>query len=134
MSGEYVTLVNRTQKTVEGCWDSRIYQFAPGKHEVEKAKAIKFVDQNPVMGSEDPRTGNMIYKLGIEELYMDCSQLSTEFLSRFASEKWQTGEKWDRTKLTGARPSEIVPGDNGIYSGRDVAAALPLSSTFVDNR
>lgn len=127
---EFVTLVNRTQETVTGTFDGRQYEITPGKHEFEKVKAIKFVDQNPVMGSENPRTGNMIYKLGIPELRMDCSPLTPEFLARFSG----SVEKWDRTQLPGARPSEVVPGDNGIYSARDVASAQPLDSSFVANK
>lgn len=109
---EYVVLVNRTSKNLEGVWDGKVHIIKPGKNEFPKDKAIKFVEQNPVMGSEDPRTGQMTYKLGIEELHMPIEPLSDEFLAQFSG----SIEKWDRTKLTGARPSEVVPGDNGLYS------------------
>lgn len=126
---DFVTLVNRTDGVLEGLYDGRTHLIPPGKQEIEKFKAIKFVEQNPVMGSEDPRTGRMIYKLGIPELRMDCSPLKPVDLAPFKG----SIEKWDRTKLAGARPSEVVPGDNGIYSGRDVSTALPRDSSFVDN-
>lgn len=126
---EFVTVVNRTQETLTGTFDSRQYELTPGKHEFPRDKATKFVEQNPVMGSENPRTGDMIYKLGIEELRMDCSPLTPEFLARFQN----SVERWDRSRLDGARPSEIVAGDNGLYGNRaNVGQSLPASGSFVD--
>lgn len=125
---EYVTLVNRTDRPVEGVYDSRTHVFPPhAKVEVEKFKAVKFVDQNPVMGSENPRTGEMIYKMGIVELRMDCSPLSAEYLAQFEG----AIEKWDRSKLIGAKPSEAVPGIVSIYSSREASTPLPKETAFV---
>ena len=125
---ELVTLVNRTQSPLTGVWDSKSFVLAPGKHEYSLEKAERFKAQHPVMGSENPRTGDMIYKLGIVELRDPIDPLTPEFLAQFEG----AVEKWDRTKLTGSRPSEVVPGDNGIYSNRDVAANLPASTNFVN--
>ena|SRR3990172_5832414 len=128
MANEYVTLKNRTNQLCIGTWNGRQYEIKPGSTtEHPKVRAIKFREQNPVMGSQNPRTGSMIYKLGVVEMRDPCDPLTDEFLARFEG----AVEKWDRTQLTGARPSEVVAGDNGIFSARDVAASLPSDSTFV---
>lgn len=113
MASEFVTLVNRTNDTLEGTYDGRPFLIKPGKSEQPRDRAIKFVEQNIIMGSEDPRTGQSIYKLGVEEMHMDCTPLTPEFIAQFDG----SVEKWDRSKLTGSRPSQVVEGDNGLYSG-----------------
>jgi hypothetical protein len=129
MSEEYVVLVNRTQEDCEGTYDGKPYRIKPGKSEHPKHRATKFVEQNPVMGSEDPRTGKITYRLGIEEMRMDCSPLTPEFLAQYDG----SIEKWDRDKLVGARPSEVVAGDNGLYSGTvSWKGQQPLGSSFTD--
>ena len=129
MSNQFVTVVNRTSQTCIGTWNGRQYTFPPhSKSEHPKTRAIKFREQNPVMGSENPRTGSMVYKLGVVEMRDPCDPLSDAFLAQFDG----SVEKWDRSLLTGAKPSDVVPGDNGIYSARDVAGSLPMNSSFVD--
>jgi len=64
---EYVTLVNRTKKPLEGVWDGRRYSIAPGKNAFPEIQAMKFKEQNPVNGSEDPYTLQRDYLCGIEE-------------------------------------------------------------------
>jgi hypothetical protein len=63
----YVTLINRSSKTVVGTWDGRRYQITPGKHSFPEAMAVKFKEQNPVMGSQDPYSLEKDYLLGIED-------------------------------------------------------------------
>ena len=120
---EHLTVVNRTDKEIVGTWNGRQYVLKPLQTQTYPeniARAIK--RQNPVMGSGDPRdseygmTGRMIYKVGIVELKDPTAPLG-EFK--------EGPERWDRNKLIGAKPSELVAGDNGIYSARDVAARLP---------
>lgn len=125
----YVTLINRTQDTLTGTWDSKQYDLLSGKSEHPLDRAVKFKEQNPVMGSEDPRTNSIIYKIGVEELHDDCSPLTPEFLARFSG----SIERWDRAKLVGARPTEVVAGDNGLYSRNDASpVGLPAHSNFVN--
>jgi len=123
---EFVTIVNRTDSPREGVWDGKPHVLPPGKSEHPKHKAIKFVEQNPIMGSEDPRTGDMKYYLGIEELRMDCTPLTPD-----ADKAYNPTERWNREHLTGARPSEVVAGDNGLYSG-SWRRSQPADSTFVN--
>ena len=109
MSIEYVTLVNRIGEPLEGVWDSRVHVIKPGKQEMLKPQAIKFVEQHPIMGSEDARTGEMIYKLAIEEFNMDTSPLTKEFLAQFegARERWNrknAPELEQNVKFAQARP------------------------------
>lgn len=114
----HVTLVNRSTKTLTGVWDGRHYQLAPGRYSFPAHMAQKFKEQNPVMGSMDPQTLHIDYLLGIVEEGDDL----------FPIEQNETAvEKWNRSRLTGARPSEIVAGDNGLYS-RSSLASSPVST------
>lgn len=127
---EYVTIVNRTQEPITGVWDSKPFVMAPGKHEYTREKAERFRAQHPVMGSENPMEGTVILKLGIVEDHDDVSPLTPEFLAQFKG----SVEKWDRSKLAGARPSEVVAGDNGLYGMQgNWRSGQPLSSSFVDS-
>ena len=122
---EVYTVKNRTSQTITGTWGGRQYDLAPngtGAFPALVATAMK--RQNPIMGSGDPRdseygmTGRMKYKVGIVELGdpVDSVEINPTAV-----------ERWDRSKLVGAKPSEVVAGDNGIYSGRDVAGRLSPS-------
>ena len=125
---EFVTVVNRTQEPITGVWDSKSFVMTPGKHEFTREKAERFRAQHPVMGSENPMDGSIVYKLGIEEDHDDLTPLTPEFLRQFKG-----SEKWDRSKLAGARPSVEVPGDNGLYGmNANWKSGQPLSSSFVD--
>lgn len=117
----FVTLVNRSSKTLTGTWDGKHYLMEPGRHSFPEYMAEKFKLQNPVMGSEDPRTLHTDYLMGIVEQNDDISPI----------EQSDAIEKWDRSKVKTPTPVEVVPGITGIYSRRDVASEpLPLDSAF----
>jgi len=125
-----LTVVNRTNKIVTGTWGGRQYDLVPfGTEEYPEDVAKAMKRQNPVMGSGDPRdseagmTGRMIYKVGIKELKDPTDPLPGNLKEGV--------ERWNRDKLIGAKPTQIVAGDNGIYSGRDVASRLPLDPTIM---
>lgn len=122
---QYVTLVNRTSKILKGTWDGRHYDLAPGKHSFPEVQAMKFRDQNPVMGSEDPATLEKRYLIGIEEHSDDCSPIeqSTSMTLQDLSDKIKSGEL------------QIVKG-NGLYrpaidSSSPLSIGGPVSSSFV---
>lgn len=108
---QMVTLVNRTSKNLVGTWDGRHHIITPGKHEYPDYKAYKFRDQNPQMGSEDVRTGNITYLIGIVEDGDDITPIE---------QNYDAIEKWDRKTLN-AKPVDIVPGNNGLYSRNNLA-------------
>lgn len=64
---QYVTLVNRTKGNLEGVWDGRRYAIVPGKNSFPEIQAMKFKEQNPINGSEDPYSLIRDYLCGIEE-------------------------------------------------------------------
>lgn len=120
---EYVTLVNRSSKTLIGTWDGRRHELKPGKHSFPEIQAVKFKDQNPVMGSEDPYTLEKLYLLGIEEHGDDCSPI----------EQSDAIERFDRKKV-GGPPVEVIAG-NGLYrpatdSSRPLISGGPVDSSF----
>lgn len=118
---EFLTVVNRTSKNLTVTWDGKRIILTPGRNALPAIVAEAAKRQNPIMGSEDPVTLNMRYLVGIEEQEDDCSPV----------EQSPAIQRIDRSKMTNARPVEVVPGDNGIYSVRDIATSLPLDSGFV---
>lgn len=123
---KHVTLVNRSSKTLRGVWDGRHYELEPGKHSFPEIQALKFKEQNPVMGTLDPFSGRMEYLLGIVEHNDPLTPI----------EQSRALQHIDRTKLSGAPAVEVVPGHNGLYSVRDLAPAPgaqggPIDSAFV---
>jgi hypothetical protein len=118
---EFQTVVNRTTKDLNVTWDGKRTRLAPGKNSLPLIVAEAAKRQNPLMGSLNPFTGLCDYLVGIEEQGDDCSPI----------EQSTAIEVMDRSKMKNTRPTEVVPGDNGIYSVRDIAQSLPLDSTFV---
>jgi flagellar basal body rod protein FlgF len=118
-----VTLVNRTESTLHGVWDGRHHDILPGANTFPELQALAFKRQNPVMGSEDPITGYMDYKVGILE--------DNDLVEPLKAVK-ESIERWDRSKLAGARPTEVVAGDNGLYQlGRTAGSqGLPADAGF----
>lgn len=118
---QFVTLINRSSKTLQGTWDGKHFELTPGKHSFPEIQAQKFKDQNPVMGSEDPRTLQKQYLIGIEEHGDDCSPIEqTEAITlQDLSAKIASGEL------------RVVKG-NGLYNPYvDKASPLPIDSAFV---
>ena len=112
---EQYTVVNRLNRVFIATYDGRHYELDPHEEKVYPSGiAFQFKQYNPQMGSLDPRTGKITFLVGIKELNDPCDPIEEILIDP------RTGrphiEVWDRSKLTGARPSEIVPGDNGLYS------------------
>lgn len=86
----FVTLKNRSSKTLTGQFDGKSYNFPPG-YEGKWAEniALKFKEQNPVMGSEDWFSGYKQYLMGIVEHGDDLEPVE------------QTGSKmaWDQSTV-----------------------------------
>ncbi len=117
---EIVTLINRTSKVLDGKWDGKPYRLQPhSKQAYPVLVAEAFKRQNVVMGSENPYTGEMDYLVGIEEQGDPITPI----------EQTQVITRMDRKPL--GKNEEVVKGENGIYSVRDVAQSLPLDSSFV---
>lgn len=116
---EFVTLVNRSSKDLEGVWDGRHYTLTPGKHQFPRIQAEKFKEQNIVMGSEDPRSMWKDYLIGIIENGDDVSPV----------EQTSAIERWDRSKLGGPQ-TQVIAGRAGLYA-EERRTALPADSSFV---
>lgn len=121
MSNEYYTVVNRCSRPINTMWDGRQYELGPYEEKVfPELVAFAFKRWNIQMGSLDPRTGAINYLVGIKEKGDKCDKLDPEketIIDRATGKP--AVEVWDRSKLTGARPADVVPGDNGLYSAKD---------------
>jgi hypothetical protein len=118
---EFYTVVNRTGETLSATWDGRPYTLGPHAEGMfPELVALAFKRQNVKMGSLDPRTGKIEFLAGIKEKGDPITP----------TEQTDAVEVWDREKLTGAKPSEIVPGDNGLYATREWKREQPLDSNF----
>lgn len=120
-----VTVFNRTDEILVATWNGQQYDIGPGEHRLPESVAKAAKKQNVVMGSEDPRTGKVIYKVSVKEHNDPLTVLTEAELAGPKRVYMHWGERWDRSKLTGARPSEVTAGDNGIYSARDVVMEKP---------
>ena len=116
---QLLTVRNRTNAPLGGMWNGRQYVIPLGDSKFTEAQAEAFKRQNPIMGSGDPRefdtgmTGRMAYKLGIVEYNDPCDPVDVDP---------NAIERWDRSKMTGAKPTEVVAGANGLFSVRDIVS------------
>lgn len=122
---QHFTIVNRTARILNGTWDGRQYELAPGEHTFPEIQARKFRDQNPIMGSEDPYSLRKKYLIGIKELGDDITPI----------EQSTSVELLDRSKMEGAPPVVVIKGKGLFNPYTDTANRLPTSSTgFEANR
>lgn len=117
---EIVTLLNRTSKEVVGMWDGKPHRIPAGKKvAIPRIAAEAIRRQNPVMGSEDPYTGDMDYLVSIlEDGEPETPVEQSDRITRM-----------NRTQI--GKNDVIVEGRNGLYSAKDVHQSLPLNSGFV---
>jgi hypothetical protein len=118
---KYLTLVNRTERNLNGTWDGRQYVIEPGKHQFPEIQAQAFKRQNPVMGSEDPYSLRMLYLMGIVEEGDDTSPI----------EQSAAVERFDRSKMGGDRGKATIERGHGTYGPLDKAPGLPINGSFV---
>ena len=104
----FVTLVNRTNKTLRGTWDGKRFDLEPGKHQFLRTQAEAFKRQNPVMGTGLWGDVETQYLCGIVE---DGDPID-------AIEQSHEIEAYNRAVRGGAVPVVVVPG-NGLFSRRD---------------
>ena len=124
------TVVNRVNRPVKATWDGRHYELGPFEtKQFPEEVATQFKRWNPQMGSLDPRTGRIVYLVGIKERNEPCDPLEKEVLIDPATNA-PFIEVWDRSKLTGAKPSQIVPGDNGLYATQSWKSGQNVDANF----
>lgn len=114
----YVTLVNRSSKPLTGTWDGRQYTITPGKNSFPEAMAQKFKAQNPLMGSEDPKTLDRIYLCSIEDDGEDCTPI----------EQTASPTLLDLSKLPNL---ELIKTSAGGLYAHEKNSNIGLESTFV---
>lgn len=122
-SPELVTLVNRSSRALDGMWDGRTYTIQANAEiqvPVTIAEAIK--RRNPIMGSDDPHTGQLQYLVGIKEQGDDCTPV----------EQSKEIELFSSQRLRGAVPVMIIPGIGGLYSRNEVAGKEQSPDTFFE--
>lgn len=121
---EFVTVFNRSSKTLKGLWNGREHEIPPGESHFPRLQAEKFRDQNPVMGSENPYTLEREYLIAIKEYGHDCSPL----------EQTDAKEKWNRSLMPNAGDIVIIKGNGKFIPPLDGSAPLtgtgPVVTTF----
>ena len=120
---QMLTVVNRTSRNLSGKWDGRDYIAPPGKSAYPRTIAEAIKRANPIMGSDDPITGQLQYLIGIEESGDPTSPI----------EQSDVIELFSRPPQKDDTPIIVIPGNSGMYSVKraEVAAALPKDSNFV---
>lgn len=120
---EYVTLVNRTSKTLQGTWDGRQHKVTPGEHMLPKAIAEAVKRQNPLMGSQGLEIWDVIYLCGIKEQGDDISPIEQSDIVELVNPALLHAATLGR-----GQKMQTVPGVAGLYRHRNsVAAELPVS-------
>lgn len=118
---QHVTLVNRSSKTLQGTWDGRHYEIAPGQHSFPEIQALKFKDQNPIFGTRDPFTMVNECLIGIVEHGDDCTPI----------EQSTATELIDRKRLPADQQKVEVVTGTGMFSRHvDASSALPIDNGF----
>lgn len=114
---DYWTVVNRSKTRVaKTTWNGQHYELQPLEEKMfPEDIAFAFKRWNIQTGSLDPRTGRIVLLVGIKEKGDPCTPIEQDVLIDPATGKPHV-ETWDRSKLTGSRPSQVVDGDNGLYS------------------
>lgn len=113
-----VTVVNRTSKNLEGCFDGKHHTLTPGEHpgRFTYEQALFFRSQNPIMGRSTPLDDwNMRseYLIGIKESGDDCSPV----------EQSTAPQRWDSDLVNGRGRYEVVQSRAPQFS--DVKAQAP---------
>jgi len=108
-------------------WDGRVYTIPVGKSQFNERVAQKAKEQNVLMGSQDPRTGDIVYLVAIEEYNEDTSPVEQ-------NPEADRSERWNRKLIPGGEAAvQTVPGRTGLFSGRDVQSKLSVDQAFTAN-
>ncbi len=121
-SGDFVTVVNRTTKTLKGVWNGRHFDITPGKHGYPLIVAEAIKRQNPIMGSGNDWT-EALYLVGIEEFGDDVSPI----------EQSPAVERMNSAVLHGDKQMTPVMKPTGMYSRnemRPIEVNSPVESSF----
>ncbi len=103
---QYVTVVNRTTRALQGVWDGRTYTIPPGSSSWPQLQAQRFKAQNPIMGTENPYTGERQYLIGIVEDGDDCTP----------TEQSSAIELLNRQAMPSRNQVEVIEGAGGLYT------------------
>ena len=106
---EIVTGVNRTSGLLKGTYDGRPYDLAPGENKLPRLLALKFREQNPIMGIGcpiDDWNSKGDYLFGIVE----CGD------NVFPIEQSNAPQRWDSGMINVGR-TEYVPARASAYTG-----------------
>ena len=117
---QLLTVVNRSNRPLSATWDGRQYTVQPGKSSHPAIIARKLKYDNPIMGSDDPTTGQLQYLIGIEEEGDDVTPVNQS----------DEIELYNRKNIRGAIPVMVVQGNvGGLYS--TPRSPQPIDSNFV---
>ena len=121
----YVTLKNRTSQTLTGQFDGKSYSFPPGyEGKWPENVALKFKEQNPIMGTEDYFSGYKQYLMGIVEHNDDLDPIA----------QTAAAELWDRSTLIlpPGTKLETIRG-RGYHPIQDRGRPLPLTPAVMES-
>ena len=124
---EIVTVVNRTTKKLDGCFDGKHYTLPPGEIPARYTyeQALFFRAQNPIMGKSSPLedwNSRSEYLIGIKESGDDCSPV----------EQSNAPQRWDSAAINGPG-YEVVKSRAPQFSEAKVQQPKDLGG-FVTNK
>lgn len=120
---EYVTLVNRTSKQLQGTWDGRQFNVPPGETMFPRSVANAIKRQNPIMGSQGYEINETLFLCGIKEDGDDVSPVEQSDIQELINPAILHAHT-----IAQGRKLQVVPGVAGMYRNRSsVAAELPVA-------
>lgn len=123
---ETVTVVNRTSKKLDGCFDGKHHTIPPGESRFTYEQALFFRSQNPVMGRGTPLedwNSRSEYLIGIKESGDDCSPI----------EQSDAPQRWDADQINGRGTYEVVKSRAPQFSEAKVQQPKIDSGGFTKN-
>ena len=125
-NSSYVTVVNRSDRPIEGTYDGKSWIVQPGENHIPESAARKIKAQNPVMGSEDPGSGQMDFWVGVKEWGDPIDPITSVPEAKF-------GERWNRDLAPYMQGVESRQGFAKQYRSQVVGTPLPLDANFTPN-
>lgn len=123
---EVVTVVNRTSKKLNGCFNGIHHTIPPGESRFSYEQALFFRNQNPVMGRGTPLddwNARSEYLIGIKESGDDCSPI----------EQTNAPQRWDSDLVNGPGRYDVVPSRAPQFSEVKVQQPKTDSGGFTKN-
>lgn len=126
---EYVTLVNRSSKKLNGTWDGKHFDVTPGEHMFPRKVAEAIKRQNPIMGTQGHEIWDIQYLCGIKEFGDEITPIEQSDSIELVDPKILHA-----ASVAAGNKVSVEAGPVGMYRNRAAyASEQPLPSALMDS-